>query len=171
MTGSASDPADWQGHIRNKPRRETLANRFRDPNDPFQLVIVRDMWLTGFDAPSLHTMYVDKPMRGHGLMQAIARVNRVFRDKPGELEQTLRRYQNRAIEAAQVIEELIALAKYLFVDQAVPAMWRSLAAARLRADCPSGNAPTTRVRRLISRNKRSSGLLVRMRRQCSSGKA
>ena len=85
MTGSASDPADWQAHIRNKPRREALANRFRDPKDPFQLVIVRDMWLTGFDAPSLHTMYIDKPMRGHGLMQAIARVNRVFRDKPGGL--------------------------------------------------------------------------------------
>ncbi len=85
MTGSASDPPDWQPHIRNKPRREALANRFRDPNDPFKMVIVRDMWLTGFDAPSLHTMYLDKPMRGHGLMQAIARVNRVFRDKPGGL--------------------------------------------------------------------------------------
>ncbi len=85
MTGSASDPPDWQGHIRNKPRREALALRFRDAPDPFKVVIVRDMWLTGFDAPSLHTMYVDKPMRGHGLMQAIARVNRVFRDKPGGL--------------------------------------------------------------------------------------
>jgi type I restriction enzyme R subunit len=85
MTGSASDPLDWQPHIRNKPRRETLAARFRDPKDPFQIVIVRDMWLTGFDAPSLHTMYLDKPMRGHGLMQAIARVNRVFKDKPGGL--------------------------------------------------------------------------------------
>ncbi|MCX6000245.1 MAG: type I restriction endonuclease subunit R, partial [Chloroflexi bacterium] len=85
MTGSASDPLDWQPHIRNKPRREVLANRFRDPKDPFRIVVVRDMWLTGFDAPSLHTMYVDKPMRGHGLMQAIARVNRVFHDKPGGL--------------------------------------------------------------------------------------
>ncbi len=85
MTGSASDPIDWQPHIRNKQRREFLANRFRDSNDPFKVVIVRDMWLTGFDAPSLHTMYIDKPMRGHGLMQAIARVNRVFRDKPGGL--------------------------------------------------------------------------------------
>jgi len=64
MTGSASDPADRQPHIRNKPRRETLANRFRDAFDPFQIMLVRDMWLTGFDAPSLHTMYVDKPMRG-----------------------------------------------------------------------------------------------------------
>jgi len=85
MTGSASDPPDWQPHIRNKPRREALANRFRSATDPLRLVIVRDMWLTGFDAPSLHTMYVDKPMRGHGLMQAIARVNRVFKDKPGGL--------------------------------------------------------------------------------------
>lgn len=85
MTGSAADPVEWQQHIRTKQKREALANRFRDPNDPFRLVIVRDMWLTGFDAPSLHTMYIDKPMRGHGLMQAIARVNRVFKDKPGGL--------------------------------------------------------------------------------------
>ena len=85
MTGAASDPPNWQPHIRNKPRREALANRFRDPGDPFRIVLVRDMWLTGFNAPSLHTMYVDKPMRGHGLMQAIARVNRVFKDKPGGL--------------------------------------------------------------------------------------
>ncbi len=85
MTGSASDPVEWQPHIRNKPRREKLADRFRDAKDPFRVAIVRDMWLTGFDAPSLHTMYVDKPMRGHGLMQAIARVNRVFKDKPGGL--------------------------------------------------------------------------------------
>ena len=102
MTGSASDPTDWQPHIRNKQRRETLANRFRlpaeasaclpdrqaqagDPNATIKMVLVRDMWLTGFDAPSLHTMYLDKPMRAHGLMQAIARVNRVFRNKPGGL--------------------------------------------------------------------------------------
>ena len=85
MTGAASDPADWQPHIRNKPRREALAKRFRDAGDSLHVVLVRDMWLTGFDAPSLHTMYVDKPMRGHGLMQAIARVNRVFKDKPGGL--------------------------------------------------------------------------------------
>ena len=85
MTGSASDPMEWQNHIRNKPRREELAKRFRNAKDAFKLVIVRDMWLTGFDAPSMHTMYIDKPMRGHGLMQAIARVNRVFKDKPGGL--------------------------------------------------------------------------------------
>jgi type I restriction enzyme, R subunit len=85
MTGSASDKLEWQPHIRSKPRRGELALRFKDPSDPFRIVIVRDMWLTGYDAPCLHTMYVDKPMRGHGLMQAIARVNRVFRDKPGGL--------------------------------------------------------------------------------------
>ena len=85
MTGSASDPEGFQPHIRAKSRREAFANRFRDPDDPFKVVIVRDMWLTGFDAPSLHTMYLDKPMRAHGLMQAIARVNRVFKDKPGGL--------------------------------------------------------------------------------------
>ncbi len=85
MTGSAGDPARYQPHVRNKPRRKALAERFKDPNDPLKLVIVRDMWLTGFDAPVLHTMYVDKPMRGHSLMQAIARVNRVFKDKPGGL--------------------------------------------------------------------------------------
>ncbi|WP_019562238.1 type I restriction endonuclease subunit R [Caldimonas manganoxidans] len=85
MTGSAADPVEWQPHIGNKARRDLLAKRARDPKDPLKLVIVRDMWLTGFDAPCMHTMYVDKPMRGHGLMQAIARVNRVFRDKPAGL--------------------------------------------------------------------------------------
>jgi type I restriction enzyme R subunit len=85
MTGSADDGPDWQPHIRNKDKRRKLANRFKDSKDPFRIVIVRDMWLTGFDAPCLHTMYADKPMRGHGLMQAIARVNRVFSNKPGGL--------------------------------------------------------------------------------------
>ena len=85
MTGSATDPLEWQAYIRNKAGREALAKRFKDAADPLQIVIVRDMWLTGFDVPPLHTMYVDKPMRGHGLMQAIARVNRVFKDKPGGL--------------------------------------------------------------------------------------
>ncbi|MBW2595058.1 MAG: type I restriction endonuclease subunit R [Deltaproteobacteria bacterium] len=85
MSGAASDSLEWQPHIRNKARRETLAKRFKDPEDHLAVVIVRDMWLTGFDCPSMHTMYVDKPMRGHGLMQAIARVNRVFKDKPGGL--------------------------------------------------------------------------------------
>ena len=85
MTGAASDPQAWQQHIGNKARRDLLAKRARDASDPLKLVIVRDMWLTGFDAPCMHTMYVDKPMQGHGLMQAIARVNRVFRDKPAGL--------------------------------------------------------------------------------------
>ncbi len=85
MTGSADDGPDWQPHIRNKDKRRKLATRFKDAKDAFRIVIVRDMWLTGFDAPCLHTMYADKPMQGHGLMQAIARVNRVFRDKPGGL--------------------------------------------------------------------------------------
>ena len=85
MTGEASEDESWQPHIRNKARREELAVRFKNPDDPLKFVIVRDMWLTGFDAPSLHTMYVDKPMRGHTLMQAIARVNRVFGEKPGGL--------------------------------------------------------------------------------------
>ena len=85
MTGSASDPLEWQEHIRNKPRRKAIGDRLKDPSDPLKLVIVRDMWLTGFDAPVLHTLYIDKPMNGHNLMQAIARVNRVFGDKPGGL--------------------------------------------------------------------------------------
>jgi type I restriction enzyme, R subunit len=85
MTGSATDPVHWQPHIRSKDKRDKLAKRFKKAADPFKIVIVRDMWLTGFDAPCLSTMYIDKPMRGHGLMQAIARVNRVFKDKPGGL--------------------------------------------------------------------------------------
>jgi len=127
MTGSASDPPEWQPHIRTKERREKLAARFKDPDDPFRIVIVRDMWLTGFDVPCLHTMYLDKPMRGHGLMQAIARVNRVFRDKPGglvvdylglahELKQALANYTESggkgrtAIDQAEAVE--IMLSKY-----------------------------------------------------------
>ncbi len=94
MTGSAADPLVWQPHIRTKARREELEKRFKhvkdpakpdDPIVPLDIVIVRDMWLTGFDVPPLHTMYIDKPMQGHGLMQAIARVNRVYKDKPGGL--------------------------------------------------------------------------------------
>jgi type I restriction enzyme R subunit len=85
MTGSAADPPAWQPQIGTKARLDLLAKRTKDPKDALKLVIVRDMWLTGFDAPSMHTMYIDKPMKGHGLMQAIARVNRVFRDKPGGL--------------------------------------------------------------------------------------
>lgn len=85
MTGSSSDQIEFQPHLRNKTRLEHLAKRFRDSEDPFKLVIVRDMWLTGFDAPCMHSIYIDKPMKGHNLMQAIARVNRVFKNKPGGL--------------------------------------------------------------------------------------
>jgi type I restriction enzyme R subunit len=85
MTGSASDPEHYSRHLMTGQVRKMIEKRFKDPNDPLKMVIVRDMWLTGFDVPCLHTMYVDKPMQGHGLMQAIARVNRVFRDKPGGL--------------------------------------------------------------------------------------
>ena len=121
MTGAASDPPDWQPHIRNKARREALASRFRNPEDAFHIAIVRDMWLTGFDAPSLHTMYVDKPMRGHALMQAIARVNRVFKDKPGglvvdylglanELKQALSTYTESGGEGRAALDQNEAVA-------------------------------------------------------------
>ncbi len=85
MTGSASDPPSFSQHIRSKQARKNIEKRFKDSKDPLKIVIVRDMWLTGFDIPCLHTMYIDKPMQGHGLMQAIARVNRVYKDKPGGL--------------------------------------------------------------------------------------
>ncbi|MBM4401202.1 MAG: type I restriction endonuclease subunit R, partial [Crenarchaeota archaeon] len=85
ITGSAADDAEWQEHIRNKERRRELSERMKDPSDPMKIAIVRDMWLTGFDAPSLNTMYLDKPMKGHTLMQAIARVNRVYKGKDGGL--------------------------------------------------------------------------------------
>ena len=85
MTSSSSDPAAWQKHATTKQERKTLGERFKDPEDPLQLVIVRDMWLTGFDAPCLGIIYVDKLMRGHNLMQAIARVNRIYNDKPSGL--------------------------------------------------------------------------------------
>ncbi|AKN01834.1 DEAD/DEAH box helicase (plasmid) [Salimicrobium jeotgali] len=85
MTGNSSDPEGWHQHTGNKRHRDYLAKRMKDNEDPLKIVIVRDMWLTGFDVPSMHTMYIDKPMKGHNLMQAIARVNRVFRDKPGGL--------------------------------------------------------------------------------------
>lgn len=124
MTGSAADGPDWQPHIRDKKRREALAKRFKDAKDPFKIVIVRDMWLTGFDAPCLHTMYLDKPMRGHGLMQAIARVNRVFRDKPGglvvdylgiaqELKQALATYTESGGEGRTAIPQEEAVATML----------------------------------------------------------
>ena len=85
MTASASESELLQHHHTNKQQKKDLENRFKDPNDPLKIVLVRDMWLTGFDAPCLATMYVDKPMKGANLAQAIARVNRVFKDKPGGL--------------------------------------------------------------------------------------
>ncbi len=125
MTGSASDKPLLRPHIYSKQTKKRLEKRFKDPDDPMRLVIVRDMWLTGFDAPCVHTMYVDKPMKGHNLMQAIARVNRVFRDKQGglvvdyigianDLKQALKEYTNSkgrgrptvdAHEAYAVLEE------------------------------------------------------------------
>ena len=119
MTGHASDGPEWQQHTRNKERRRKLGDDFKHPDNPIKLVIVRDMWLTGFDVPSLHTMYLDKPMRGHGLMQAIARVNRVFKDKPGgrvvdylgiahELKKALAEYSEKDREEAGVpVEEAV----------------------------------------------------------------
>ncbi len=126
MTGSASDPLDWQPHIRNKHRRDELADRFKQPEDSFKLAIVRDMWLTGFDVPPLHTMYIDKPMQGHGLMQAIARVNRVYKDKPGglivdylglayHLQQALAAYTESGGKGATAIDQEVAVRELLRV--------------------------------------------------------
>ncbi len=152
MTGSASDPLGWQQHIRNKARREALARRLKDPDDPLKMVIVRDMWLTGFDAPPLHTMYVDKPMRGHGLMQAIARVNRVYKDKPGglvvdylgiaeHLREALSNYTERDRDQAGIPQETavtVMLEKYEIVaamlyDYDYSAYFGGAPAARLQA--------------------------------------
>jgi len=123
ITGSASEGPELNRHVRSKDRLRALKGRAKDPEDPLELVIVRDMWLTGFDSPSLHTMYVDKPMRGAGLMQAIARVNRTFRDKPGglvvdyigiaeSLRAALADYTDRDRERQEVgapVEEALAL--------------------------------------------------------------
>ncbi|MCU4568836.1 type I restriction endonuclease subunit R [Acinetobacter ursingii] len=134
MTGSASDKPLLQPHIYNKQVKKSLEKRFKDVNDPLQLVIVRDMWLTGFDAPCTHTMYIDKPMKGHNLMQAIARVNRVFKDKQGglvvdyigianELKQALKTYTDakgkgeptlRAEEAYAVLAEKVDAIRGMF---------------------------------------------------------
>jgi type I restriction enzyme, R subunit len=115
MTGSASDHAKLQPHIYSKTTKKLFEKRFKDASDPLQLVIVRDMWLTGFDAPCCHTMYIDKPMKGHNLMQAIARVNRVFKDKPGglvvdyigiasELKQALKTYTDSKGKGAPTLD-------------------------------------------------------------------
>ncbi|WP_278342318.1 type I restriction endonuclease subunit R, partial [Parageobacillus thermoglucosidasius] len=119
MTSSAGDPKDWYKFTGNKRRRDFLAKRMKDINDPLKLVIVRDMWLTGFDVPCMHTIYIDKPMKGHNLMQAIARVNRVFRDKPGglvvdyigiaeSLKEALKQYAERDREQTGIDTELAA---------------------------------------------------------------
>ncbi|MCJ7584319.1 MAG: type I restriction endonuclease subunit R [Anaerolineales bacterium] len=124
MTGNPSEELAWQGHIRNKARRENLAKRFKDPKDPLKIAIVRDMWLTGFDVPPLHTMYVDKPMQGHGLMQAIARVNRVYHDKPGglivdylglayHLQRALAAYTESGGKGETAIDQEVAVAELL----------------------------------------------------------
>ncbi|GGJ01792.1 type I restriction endonuclease subunit R [Paenibacillus hunanensis] len=123
MTGTSSDPQEWQPYIGTKKRREYFARRMKDINDPLEIVIVRDMWLTGFDVPAMSTMYIDKPMRGHNLMQAIARVNRVFRDKPGGLvvdyigiaellKDALQQYtesdrENAGIDTEQAVEAML----------------------------------------------------------------
>jgi type I restriction enzyme R subunit len=136
MTGAATDETDWQRHIRNKERRDRLADNFKNPDHPFRIVIVRDMWLTGFDAPALHTMYIDKPMKGHGLMQAIARVNRVFRDKPGglvvdylgianNLKQALRAYMREDGSSSKPIEN-----EELDIDELIAAMIEKLEICR-----------------------------------------
>lgn len=151
MTGSAADVPARQPHVGNKARRDLLALRAKDPADPLRLVIVRDMWLTGFNAPSMHTMYIDKPMRGHGLMQAIARVNRVFRDKPAGLvvdyigvAQNLKKAlgQYSASDAAETgIDEREAIAEMLRRFDVVQAMFHGL-------DCTPGISgdPVARLR-------------------------
>jgi type I restriction enzyme, R subunit len=131
MTGSSSDALNMQSHIRNKPKRKAIGDRLKNPNDSLKLVIVRDMWLTGFDAPCLHTLYVDKPMRGHNLMQAIARVNRVFTEgKEGglvvdylgiaqELKSALAEYTASGGEGKPTLDQELAVAKMLELHEAI----------------------------------------------------
>ena len=148
MTGAADDPPGWQPHIRDKRRREALARRFRDAGDPFRIALVRDMWLTGFDAPSLHTMYVDKPMRGHGLMQAVARVNRVFGDKPGglvvdylglahELKRALAAYTESGGGGRAVLDQADAVAAMREKYEVCRALFHGFDASRWRAGAPA----------------------------------
>ena len=134
MTSSSGDPAAWEKHKTSKHERKTLRERFQDPDDPLQIVIVRDMWLTGFDAPCLTTMYLDKIMRGHSLMQAIARVNRVYKDKPGgrvvdyigiasDLKQALVSYTQSNGRGAPAFEQEQAVEKMLEKYAVVAAMF------------------------------------------------
>ncbi len=136
MTGSAADRAKLQPHIYNKTTKKLFERRFKDAGDPLQLVIVRDMWLTGFDAPCCHTMYIDKPMKGHNLMQAIARVNRVFKDKPGglvvdyigiasELKQALKTYTDSKGKGAPTLDTHEAYAVLLEKMDIVHGMLKS----------------------------------------------
>jgi type I restriction enzyme R subunit len=146
MTGSASDPEHFQPHIRSKKARDAIAKRLRDPHDPLKLVIVRDMWLTGFDAPCLHTMYLDKPMKGHNLMQAIARVNRVFGSKPGglvvdylgiaeDLKNALKDYtEGDRREAGIPIEQAVAILQEKY--EIVQAMYHSFDYGRFHTGTP-----------------------------------
>jgi type I restriction enzyme R subunit len=147
MTGSASDRLEWQPHIRNKLRREALAKRFKGPGDPMRVVIVRDMWLTGFDAPCLHTMYADKPMQRHGLMQAIARVNRVFRDKPGglvvdylgladQLRKALADYTESGGKGKPVFDQEEAVAKMLEFYEVCSAMFHGFDYSKFKTGSP-----------------------------------
>lgn len=131
MTGSSSDTLNMQNHIRSKTKRKAIGDRLKNPNDSLKLVIVRDMWLTGFDAPCLHTLYVDKPMRGHSLMQAIARVNRVFTEgKEGglvvdylgiaqELKSALAEYTASGGEGKPTLDQELAVAKMLELHEAI----------------------------------------------------
>jgi type I restriction enzyme R subunit len=131
MTGSSSDTLNMQNHIRSKTKRKAIGDRLKNPNDSLKLVIVRDMWLTGFDAPCLHTLYVDKPMRGHNLMQAIARVNRVFTEgKEGglvvdylgiaqELKSALTEYTASGGEGKPTLDQELAVAKMLELHEAI----------------------------------------------------
>jgi len=147
MTGSAADPPGWQSHIRTKQRRDAFAGRFKDPKDAFKIVIVRDMWLTGFDVPCLHTMYLDKPMRGHGLMQAIARVNRVFRDKPGglvvdylglahELKEALANYTESGGKGQTAVDQEQAVALMLSKYEVSCAIFHGFDRSRWRTGTP-----------------------------------
>ncbi|QLB13276.1 type I restriction enzyme R subunit [Bisgaardia hudsonensis] len=136
MTGSAADKALLQPHIYTKQVKKDLEKRFKNPDDPLKLVIVRDMWLTGFDAPCCHTMYIDKPMKGHNLMQAIARVNRVFKDKPGglvvdyigianELKQAMHTYSNAKGRGKPTIDTHEALKLLLAKIDAIRGMFKT----------------------------------------------
>ena len=147
MTGNASEGERYAKHARSKQRREEIAKRFKNPADPLKLVIVRDMWLTGFDCPCMHTMYIDKLMRGHGLMQAIARVNRVFRDKPGglvvdyigiadQLKRALATYTESGGKGAAVVDQDEAVAVMQEKYEIVVAMYHGFDYCRFFTSSP-----------------------------------